>query len=141
MDYPVENQKLILKGKILSDDVNVESMNYTEKDFIVCMVTKPKQQGSTVATPTTATASIAPSTATTQHPATPQSAVPAPVTPDAQPAPVNAFTELATGNSFESAVANLVEMGFAKDQVILAMRAAFNNPDRAAEYLMTVLTI
>jgi len=44
---------------------------------------------------------------------------------------------LVTGEAYEQAVNNLVEMGFEKDQVIKAMRASFNNPDRAAEYLMT----
>jgi UV excision repair protein RAD23 len=46
---------------------------------------------------------------------------------------------MAVGDSYETAISNLVEMGFPRDQVVAAMRAAFNNPDRAAEYLMTVL--
>ncbi|ORX36538.1 UV excision repair protein Rad23, partial [Anaeromyces robustus] len=44
---------------------------------------------------------------------------------------------LVTGEAYEQAVNNLIEMGFEKDDVVKAMRASFNNPDRAAEYLMT----
>ena len=43
-----------------------------------------------------------------------------------------------TGAELEAAVNNMVEMGFEKEQVQKAMRASFNNPERAVEYLMTV---
>mmetsp|Transcript_9460 Transcript_9460/g.28470 ORF Transcript_9460/g.28470 Transcript_9460/m.28470 type:complete len:428 (-) Transcript_9460:1867-3150(-) len=43
---------------------------------------------------------------------------------------------LSAGPNLESHVSMLVDMGFERAEVQKAMRAAFNNPDRAVEYLM-----
>ncbi|KAG0074171.1 hypothetical protein BGZ90_010968 [Linnemannia elongata] len=155
--HPVASQKLIFSGKILADENPVSQYNITEKDFLVIMVTKPKAAPapkaaapattSTTPAPAAAPAAPTPSAPVAQAPveATPAAAAAAPVigenaTPavSAEPAPpTSADNALLTGPHFETAIQNMMEMGFPREQCMNAMRASFNNPDRAVEYLMT----
>jgi UV excision repair protein RAD23 len=49
-----------------------------------------------------------------------------------------AASALVTGSEYETVVNSLTDMGFPREDVVRALRAAFNNPDRAVEYLTTV---
>jgi UV excision repair protein RAD23 len=145
--HPVEGQKLIYSGKILPDDKTVLSCEIKEKDFLVLMVSKPK--AAPAASSSTASASAAPAPApappaappaTTPSVPTTTAAITAPAAVPAQPpsAPP-AFGDLSSfvsGDALQASIANMTEMGFPRDQVLRALRASFNNPDRAVEYLM-----
>lgn len=120
--------------------------------FCVVMITKPK--AAPAPTPAPAPAAAAP------IPQTPAQASTPPVVPNAPaPAPSSgaaSATEAETpsqstgggssedptsflmGSALETSVNEMVSMGFPKEMVMRAMRASYNNPHRAVEYLMNV---
>ncbi|TYJ55653.1 UV excision repair protein Rad23 [Cryptococcus floricola] len=144
--FPAENQKLIYSGKILNDSSSVESLKIKEKDFLVVMVSRPKAAPAAAAVPSTPApaASAAPSTPAAPAP----SSGPAPTAPAETPTPAASEsaqpsgsaalgTSFLTGDQLQAATDGMVEMGFERDLVVRALRASFNNPDRAVEYLMS----
>jgi len=139
-----------MAGKILQDATTVGQHNIKEKDFLVVMVTKPK--ATPAVAPSPAPAASNPTPIAESAPAPAAAAAPAAVAQDtttpaatesaapaASSAAAPAFgdqTSFVTGPALQSAVEGMVEMGFERDQVMRALRASFNNPDRAVEYLM-----
>ncbi|KAJ2760125.1 UV excision repair protein rad23, partial [Coemansia nantahalensis] len=86
------------------------------------------------------TASVAAgSRAEPETPSPPARALPGQESQSADAAPAAqplADTGFLSGEQYETAISNMVEMGYLREHCIKAMRASFNNPDRAVEYLL-----
>ncbi|KAJ6781439.1 hypothetical protein PWT90_08451 [Aphanocladium album] len=144
-----KHQKLIYSGKILKDEETVGSYNIEEKGFVVCMVNKPKEKPAAAApaaappaTPAQPVASTPAVPAAPNQSSTSQSSAP-PATPtpnrstDAEAGTGGDSAGLTIGAERAAAITSMEAMGFERSQIEAAMRAAFYNPDRAVEYLLT----
>ncbi|KAF5184207.1 Uv excision repair protein rad23 [Thalictrum thalictroides] len=161
--YPAALQMLIHQGKVLKDATTLDENKVSENSFLVIMLTKAKASSSgastatAVPTNTAATARAAPSPAPAS--VLPQTPVPVVTPPTSTPEPAPAATTPATatvaastepdvygqaasslvaGNNMEGAIQQILDMGggiWDRDTVVRALRAAFNNPERAVEYL------
>lgn len=143
-EYPVAGQKLIYNGKILSDEMKLGECEIDEKKFIVVMVTKPKvvpppsnpapQPAATTATATPSTPA-APSSENKETPQQPTSTNPDTTTPAAAATTGGESADFSA--EFERNVESIVAMGYERPEVVRALRASFNNMDRAVEYLIS----
>lgn len=73
-------------------------------------------------------------TATVSSPAPTSAAAPA-EQPSGQFGSTSSFL---TGEGLQTSINNMIEMGYPREEVMRALRASYNNPDRAVEYLLTV---
>ncbi|KAJ4801089.1 hypothetical protein LUZ62_052335 [Rhynchospora pubera] len=151
--YPANQLMLIHQGSILKDDTTLEESKVVENSFVVVMLSKSKatSSGSTAApkapenpapAPPTSTPSTAPSEPTPVTPATPAATIagvpPVPAVNESEDVYGQAASNLVGGTNLEATIQQLIEMGggnWDRDTVARALRAAFNNPERAVEYL------
>ncbi|XP_072943798.1 UV excision repair protein RAD23 homolog A-like [Epargyreus clarus] len=135
-DYVADNQRLIYAGKILLDDNKLNTYNIDEKKFIVIMVTKPKvteAQASSTSAPEAGESASTESGDGKSKNTTEETEKPLPAEPEVAADPPAASNEL----DFEATVQSIMDMGYNRQQVEQALRASFNNRERAVEYLIT----
>ncbi|CAN1851652.1 Ubiquitin receptor RAD23c [Linum perenne] len=153
---------LIHQGKVLKDNTTLDENKVVENSFIVVMLSKVGSAPQTSTPSATAPQTGAPLSTAPQAPvATPpcefRLAAPAPASipavqaPAAPAAPIasvaaasdvdpygQAASNLVAGTNLEGTVQQIIDMGggiWDKETVIRALRAAYNNPERAVEYL------
>ncbi|KAK6152886.1 hypothetical protein DH2020_012525 [Rehmannia glutinosa] len=120
--YPAGQQMLIHQGKVLKDETTLAENNVADKSFVVIMLSKSQPVSNT------------------SQPTQPVTAAPSPA-PSVAPSTYvygEAASNLVAGSNLEATVQQILDMGggsWDRDTVVRALRAAFNNPERAVEYL------
>lgn len=139
--------KFVYSGKVLQDDKPLLDFKIKEGDSIIFMVgkkktptpqpvgDKPKESKSEDKPATASGASGASATSG----ASASSGASGANTSSAAPAEgeTTGAADFSSGSEREAAIQNMLEMGYERPQIEQALRAAFNNPHRAVEYLLT----
>ncbi|XP_011022053.1 PREDICTED: ubiquitin receptor RAD23c-like isoform X2 [Populus euphratica] len=150
--YPAEQQMLIHQAKVLKDNTTLDENKIVENSFVVIMLSKTKSSSGDGSTAPTAPTTKAPTTSTMASTTGPQAPTLTSAPPASAPAPApvssvapasdyvydQAASSLVAGNNLEVAVQQILDMGggtWDRDTVVRALRAAYNNPERAIEYL------
>lgn len=151
-EYASDGMKIIFGGKVLTDDATVEASDIQEHHKNIVLVAKKlktvvKKPAPVTETPAPATSSTSAATepvqtTTTSTPApttttTTTTATPTPTPPATTTTATTTPDTTGMGEQFNILVTQFLEMGFERANIEECLRAAYLNPERAAEYLMT----
>ncbi|XP_016197096.1 ubiquitin receptor RAD23b isoform X1 [Arachis ipaensis] len=151
-NYPCGQQLLIHNGKVLKDETTLAENKVSEDGFLVVMLSKGKTLGSggtSSAQPASnppAAVSTSNSTPAPEPPAQTQAANNSTSGPAVTTTNTNvsadtygqAASNLVGGSNLEQTIQQIMDMGggnWDRDTVTRALRAAYNNPERAIDYL------
>ncbi|CCH59058.1 hypothetical protein TBLA_0B02160 [Henningerozyma blattae CBS 6284] len=146
----IDQIKLIYSGKILKNDATILNSGLKDNDHIIFMISKKKKKTEPASTVKVTEPASVTTNVETQAEGTPNSDPSANATPEVPAATTsNAAagddTETTTsaadpgfvvGTERNETIQRIMEMGYQREEVEAALRAAFNNPDRAVEYLL-----
>lgn len=118
-ELAVERQKLVFTGRILADDCRVAAIGVKAGQSVVVVAVRPQVLSSS------------PSAAAFSEVGSPPAAPPPAASADDSPPIVYEALQM------DQTVEDLCEMGFARPDVERCLSAAFRNPERAVEYLMS----
>ncbi|KAL8250254.1 hypothetical protein R6Q59_033947 [Mikania micrantha] len=155
-NYPCGQQLLIHNGKVLKDETTLADNKVSEEGFLVVMLSKSKSSGSGGASSAQpSTTSLASNPTSTPDASSQQQASKTSTSnsgPEAAPAPTPApvtssvtsdtydhgASTVVTNNSMEQNIQHILDIGggsWDRETVTRALQAAYNNPERAIDYL------
>ncbi|CAN6570356.1 unnamed protein product [Malus baccata var. baccata] len=148
-NYPCGQQLLIHNGKVLKDETTLADNKVTEDGFLVVMLSKNKTSGlagsSSSQPPSTNPPTTPPTTNSTNITEAPIQELPLQSTtsaPDTSSAHSDTYGQAAStlvaGTNLDQTIQQIMDMGggnWDKETVTRALRAAYNNPERAVDYL------
>ncbi|XP_021751706.1 probable ubiquitin receptor RAD23a [Chenopodium quinoa] len=154
-NYPCGQQLLIHNGKVLKDETTLAENKVSEDGFLVVMLSKSKTLsagGTSSAQSVQPTPNSNPAPSPSPAPSTTAAAAPPEVQMDSKGAtdsnaqnsnaPTDTYDQAASnliaGNNLEQTIQQIMDIGgggWDRDTVIRALRAAYNNPERAIDYL------
>ncbi|XP_061355928.1 ubiquitin receptor RAD23b-like [Gastrolobium bilobum] len=149
-NYPCGQQLLIHNGKVLKDETTLVENKVSEDGFLVVMLSKSKTLGSAGASSVQPASNPPTSVPTSNSAPAPEPPVPTQAANnstsglDSTTTNVSADTyglaasNLVAGSNLEQTIQQIMDMGggnWDRDTVTRALRSAYNNPERAIDYL------